>query len=180
MDDKLTKAEYALLSLLIEKPAHGYDLEQTIEQRDMREWTELAFSSIYYVLKKLEERGQIESLAKASSGKRARKVFASTEAGRELHNKMTLKFLGQAENLYPAVLLGLANWPSVDQKLALETLKLRKTELMTIHKGLTVRSQVQAQSQPDFVDAMFDYSLTHLKAEIDWINRTLDKLGDSS
>jgi hypothetical protein len=36
----------AILSLAVEKPRHGYEMEQVIEGRGMREWTEVGFSSI--------------------------------------------------------------------------------------------------------------------------------------
>ena len=52
----MTNAELAILSLIGEKPRHGYDIEQVIEVRGMRDWTEIGFSSIYYILRKLEER----------------------------------------------------------------------------------------------------------------------------
>ena len=50
----LTDAELLTLGLVAEMPRHGYQLEQVIEQRTMREWTQIGFSSIYFVLGKLE------------------------------------------------------------------------------------------------------------------------------
>ena len=57
----MTNAELAILSLIAEQPRHGYDIEQIIEARGMRDWTEIGFSSIYYLLNKLEKAGLIES-----------------------------------------------------------------------------------------------------------------------
>jgi DNA-binding PadR family transcriptional regulator len=48
------------LTLVAERPRHGYEIERVIEERGMREWTEIGFSSIYYLLKKLEREGLIE------------------------------------------------------------------------------------------------------------------------
>ena len=45
----LTDSELLLLGLVAEMPRHGYELEQVIEQRGMREWTQIGFSSIYFV-----------------------------------------------------------------------------------------------------------------------------------
>ena len=71
----MTNAELAILSLIAEQPRHGYDIEQVIEARGMREWTEIGFSSIYYLLKKLEKDGLIESQLEQQEGKGpARKV----------------------------------------------------------------------------------------------------------
>ena len=55
----MTNAELAILSLVAEQPRHGYEIESVIEQRGMRAWTEIGFSSIYYILKKLEKAGLI-------------------------------------------------------------------------------------------------------------------------
>jgi DNA-binding PadR family transcriptional regulator len=57
-ESMMTNAELAILSLVDERPRHGYEVEQVIEERGMREWTEIGFSSIYYLLKKLEREGQ--------------------------------------------------------------------------------------------------------------------------
>ena len=50
MVSDLTPAELTLLGLLAEKPRHGYELEEVIIARGMRDWTEIGFSSIYYLL----------------------------------------------------------------------------------------------------------------------------------
>ena len=54
---KISNAELALLSLIAEQPRHAYEIEQVIEERNIRYWTELGFSSIYRILSKLEESG---------------------------------------------------------------------------------------------------------------------------
>ena len=50
----LTDNELLVLGLVAEMPRHGYELEQLIDRRGMREWTQIGFSSIYFVLGKLE------------------------------------------------------------------------------------------------------------------------------
>ena len=50
----MTNAELAILSLVVEQPRHGYEIERVIGERGMREWTEVGFSTIYSLLKKLE------------------------------------------------------------------------------------------------------------------------------
>ena len=72
-------ADIVVLSLLAEQPRHGYNLDRTIEQRGYRQWTSLAFSSVYYVLKRLAERGLVEP-DDGSTGRRT--VFRITDAGR--------------------------------------------------------------------------------------------------
>jgi len=62
----MTNAELAILSLVAERPRHGYEIEQVIAERGMRDWTEVGFSSIYYLLKKLEQEHLIESRLEAT------------------------------------------------------------------------------------------------------------------
>ncbi|MEX2144087.1 MAG: PadR family transcriptional regulator, partial [Anaerolineales bacterium] len=57
----MTNAELAILGLVVEAPRHGYEIEQLIESRGMRNWAEVGFSSIYYILGKLEARGWVRS-----------------------------------------------------------------------------------------------------------------------
>jgi DNA-binding PadR family transcriptional regulator len=69
MEMKLTNAELAILSLIAEQPRHGYEIEGVIEARGMRDWTEIGFSSIYYLLNKLEKDGLVASQLTASRGR---------------------------------------------------------------------------------------------------------------
>jgi len=100
----MTNAELAILSLISETPRHGYEIEQIIEKRGMREWTEIGFSSIYYLLNKLEKAGQVESQLIPTQGRgSARRVYQITAGGVKLgvkphwklspsRNKITQRF----------------------------------------------------------------------------------------
>ena len=80
----MTNAELAVLGLIAERPRHGYEIEGVIQERGMREWTEVGFSSIYYLLKKLEREGLIRGRAGRKTGRGpARKVYEMTAEGRE-------------------------------------------------------------------------------------------------
>ena len=88
-------ADIVVLSLLAEQPRHGYDLDRVIEQRGYRQWTSLAFSSVYYLLKRLSERGLLEP-DEGSQGRRT--VFRVTEAGRrELRQAAGERVLARSE-----------------------------------------------------------------------------------
>lgn len=67
----------ALLSLLADGPAHGYDLMKRLEQRSGRTYHASA-GTVYPVLQQLEDEGMIS--AQAVDGK---KVYALTPAGRQ-------------------------------------------------------------------------------------------------
>lgn len=79
---KINNKEIALLGLLNEKPMHGYEIEHEIYQREMRYWTEISMSSIYKVLKKLEEKGFVKTEVKLTQNNVAQKINTITQKGK--------------------------------------------------------------------------------------------------
>lgn len=161
----LTNAEYAILGLLVEADSHGYDLEKKITDRGMRDWTEIGFSSIYFILGKLEKKGM--ATAGTASGARARKVFSVTPKGKEAHKHWTVQAIADPHPLYPSVLLGLANWPALAKDQALEALRMRVDALQSTLLELENRKRLLGPL-PDFVEVQFNYSITQIRSEIDW------------
>ena len=120
----MTNAELAILSLVAEAPRHGYEIEQIIEERGMREWTEIGFSSIYYLLKKLEKSGLIKSQLVPAEGRGPkRRVYQITSDGSEALLNTTLEVLSTLKPKFPSILLGIANLPIVSQEHALGALR---------------------------------------------------------
>jgi DNA-binding PadR family transcriptional regulator len=169
----LTDAELLLLGLVAEMPRHGYEIDQVIEQRGMREWTQIGFSSIYFVLGRLLKLGLVTGRkpAKNASAK-ARKVYAITAAGRRALTAQTTAALRHVQPVYSPVLLGMINWPALEREPALEALQARST---AIEAELTRLGAIQVEQQPlpDFVEALFEYSVGQLRAEATWVTNTL-------
>jgi DNA-binding PadR family transcriptional regulator len=167
----LTDAELLVLGLVVEMPRHGYELEQVIEQRGMREWTQIGFSSIYFVLAKLEKLELVA--AEKPAGAKARKVFRVTDAGHATLVEQSLAALRTIRPSYASVLLGMAHWPVLERDAALGALKKRGAAVEAERKRLG-DIQVAQQPLPDYVEALFDYALGQLRAEAEWVAQTLD------
>jgi DNA-binding PadR family transcriptional regulator len=172
---ELTDAELLVLGLVAEMPRHGYQLEQVIEQRTMREWTQIGFSSIYFVLGKLEAMKLVSARrpAEARASAKARRVYSVTKAGRRALVEQTLAALGTVRQTYPSVLLGMINWPALARDDALRALAARR-EAIGAEVARLSAIQVDQQPLPDFVEALFDHSIGQLRTEADWVTRTLD------
>ena len=170
----LTDAELLLLGLVAEMSRHGYELDQVIEQRGMREWTQIGFSSIYFVLGKLQnlELVTAKKLAGANAGTKARKVYSVTPAGRRALAAQTIAALRDVRPAYSSVLLGMINWPALKRQRALEALQARSTAIEAELARLGA-IQVERQPLPDYVEALFEYSLGQLRAEAGWVGHTL-------
>jgi DNA-binding PadR family transcriptional regulator len=168
---KLTDAELLVLGLLAEMPRHGYELEQVIEQRGMREWTQIGFSSIYFVLGKLEKYGFVTALI--PTGSKAKKAYSVTSAGREALVAQTLEALSSLRPTYSSALLGMAHWPVLSREAALAALEARGDAVSREVERLE-RVRLERQPLPDFVEALFGFSIGQLKAEKAWVAETLD------
>ncbi len=168
----MTKAELAILGLVAEKPRYGYEIEGVIEERGMRDWTEIGFSSIYYLLRKLEDKGFVTSQLEKSSGRGpARKVYQVTEEGQRVWHEEILKTLSTLERAPTPFLLGMSALPAFPPEEAIQALRQYRDKLIDHRNAVKQRWEEQAAAQPlpYFVDAMFDYSVTLIETEMAWV-----------
>ncbi len=79
----LTTPDLVLLSLLAERPMHGYQANLELERRQVRDWAGISRPQVYYSLEKLARQALIRT---ANSDEPVagpeRSVFATTTAGR--------------------------------------------------------------------------------------------------
>jgi PadR family transcriptional regulator PadR len=74
-------AEVLILSLLENRPRHGYEIAKLIEQRS-EGVLEFHVASLYPMLYRLERRGWIEGRWLEKAGQRRRRYYKLTPAGR--------------------------------------------------------------------------------------------------
>ena len=89
----LTPADLVVLSLLLERPMHGYEVNQQLEVREVRDWAGVSRPQVYYSLRKLAGAGHIgpapdraagTELAPAEGGPE-RRIYRVTAAGRRAY-----------------------------------------------------------------------------------------------
>ena len=164
-------ADIVVLSLLAEQPRHGYDLDRVIEQRGYRQWTSLAFSSVYYLLKRLSERGLLEP-DEGSQGRRT--VFRLTEAGRrELRQAAGERVLAPAPPS-AGVLPALNAYSRLDDP-ALAALLVHRAEALL--GRLDELRALRAQVDEEHALAIFDYEILRQEADLAWSRSLLKKAG---
>ena len=164
-------ADIVVLSLLAEQPRHGYDLDRVIEQRGYRQWTSLAFSSVYYLLKRLSERGLLEP-DEGSQGRRT--VFRVTEAGRrELRQAAGERVLAPAPPS-AGVLPALNAYSRLDDP-ALMALLVRRAEALL--GRLDELRALRAQVDEEHALAIFDYEILRQEADLAWTRSLVKKAG---
>lgn len=166
----LTPAELTLLGLLVEQPRHGYELEAVIAARGMRNWTEIGFSSIYFLLDKLRTRDLIVELQQESPRRgKARRVFQATEEGTRVCAENAEAAIAELRPVFPPVLVGLANETVIPPARMHVALAARAAAVREKLGQLREASDGQ-RAAPAYVQAIFDYAIGQLVAEQQWLS----------
>ncbi len=83
-ETRLTISDLVILSLLAERPMHGYEVNATLEDRQIRDWAPVSRPQIYYSLDKLTKLRLIRvTNADSLSAGPERRVMETTTLGRE-------------------------------------------------------------------------------------------------
>jgi DNA-binding PadR family transcriptional regulator len=167
---RILDREAAILGILCQQSQYGYELEKTIEERDMRAWTTIGFSSIYYALKKLENKGLIESSVEDVKGKPSRKIYSVTESGYAAMKEKLKEVLSQNKKLISPFDLGIAYHFLLESKEVIECLthyleSLNERETLLKH---TMKER-EKQGVPYRVIALFSHPLALIEAEKRWV-----------
>jgi DNA-binding PadR family transcriptional regulator len=170
----MTNSELILLSLLAECPRHGYELEHVIEERGMRNWTEIAFSSIYFLLNKLVRDGLATFSTQPAQGRGpAKKVYKATKAGRLALKQGVRAGLANPQPGSRDFMFALSCLPLLASEEVLASLQIRRLALLARHSELQQHPALTQPGFPPHVKAMFTYSLPLLQAELEWLEQLI-------
>lgn len=168
----ISLTEQLILGILLEGPQHGYHIEQVIKERGMRTWTEVGFSSIYYVLDKLEKKG----LATATSGKgKEKKEFQITQKGLEALKANSKKLISERRPANAHLMTGLATAYLLDAK-ELRAAFFKRKEKLEDDLADMQNKQSKEQHKAPIAQQLFSLGQALLEAELDWIKQELKKL----
>ena len=167
-----------ILGLLRERPLYGYEIKQIIEEH-MSDWTSIAFGSIYFALDKLADEKFVEKVQVEQENKRpARSVYQITDKGRDEFLRLLRESWQQAERQYFSIdicLFFLETLPLDEVKTYLRT---RQTALQTALGYIQSHcdEQMALPEVPRLATAIFNHTLVHTQAELDWVTDLLYKL----
>ncbi len=80
---ELTTPDLVLLSLLAERPLHGYQANAELERREVRDWAGISRPQVYYSIEKLAQLGLLRAYdVESPAAGPERRVFQTTAKGR--------------------------------------------------------------------------------------------------
>ncbi|MGT2925270.1 PadR family transcriptional regulator [Streptococcus caviae] len=168
----ISLTEQLILGILLEGPQHGYHIEQIIKERGMRKWTDVGFSSIYYVLDKLEKKG----LAAATSSKgKEKKEYQITKEGLEILKRTTQELISECKPANAHLMTGLATAYLLDGNELRAAFSKRKEKLETELADMQNKKE-NGQHETPIAQQLFSLGETLLKAELDWLKQEVKKL----
>lgn len=181
INQKTSQKEFIILGLLQEGPAHGYDLEAKIKDRGIRNWTAIGFSSIYYLLKKLEVAGFIDHEQRIVNGK-AQQVFQLTDTGQAELNRLIKIALTRTRGNRGDFSVGISNTVDWSANKIQGLLRQRIANLEEDYNNLQkTRTEKLQAGMPDIpaITILFDKPLAQIQAEIDFFDQYIDKFNRS-
>ncbi len=172
---ELTTPDLVLLSLLAERPMHGYQANAELERREIRDWAGISRPQVYYSLEKLARTGLIRSLEtdEPASGPE-RSSYETTPKGRTaLANALEhIDWTTQRER--PPFLTWLALSWQARPGVLLEQLQRRQKFLNQelAREKETLRSILQEVGHP-YHEAVWMVSLMieQFRTELHWLKR---------
>ena len=171
----LTTPDLVLLSLLAERPMHGYAANSVLEQRMVRDWAGVSRPQVYYSLEKLARLGLIRS--RESTDPQAgpeRSVFGTTARGRTaLADALELEeWTNQTER--PPFLTWLAlSWQARPDIFRKQLDRRRQFLEKQLKRQQDTLRDIQKEVGHRFHEAVWMVSLNirQIRTELDWLRK---------
>jgi DNA-binding PadR family transcriptional regulator len=176
----LTTPDLVLLSLLAERPMHGYQANLELERREIRDWAGISRPQVYYSLDKLARAGLIRAAesAEPAAGPN-RSVFETSAKGRHALAQALEREEWTTQRERPSFLTWIAlSWqarPGVFRK----QIQLRRQflERELAREEETLRSILEEVGHP-YHEAVWMVSLMieQFKVELKWLRKMAREL----
>ncbi|QYR21607.1 PadR family transcriptional regulator [Paenibacillus sp. sptzw28] len=178
--NQLSNVEFMLLQVITEcNQASGYDINKLIDQRGYREWANIGTTSIYAGLKKLNDKGLIES---EDSGEKFGKGpmpirFTMTEVGMTTLRNEIIAGLSSSRERDNRFDLGLAAIPLLEKGEAIGALRKRLDFLGDVL--INIRQNYESQGGvrlPLYIRALFLHPMSLIESEQAFVANLINEL----
>jgi len=176
----LTTPDLVLLSLLAERPMHGYEVNAELERRQARDWVAISRPQIYYSLAKLAREDLLEEIKGSEPALGAeRRILKTSAEGRSALGHALAREDWTTQRDRPAFLTWLAlSWQApagMVRRQIRRRLKFLESELS--REEVTLRAVRREVGHP-YHEAVWMLSLTimQLRLELRWLKKVARQL----
>ena len=175
----MTDAELSILSLLAQGPRYGHEIQQLIDERGLREWLVIGFSSVYYILNKFEKQLMVSSELRSDGRGPARKLYSLTEAGHGVLQTAVSDLLRRPRAIGTGFELGLANLHVLKPVQVYQVLTHHRKDLqeqyLAVKQAWERHKPDSDDSTRDHIRALYTHSITMMEADINWLQNFLEE-----
>ncbi|MEU9126356.1 PadR family transcriptional regulator [Streptomyces sp. NPDC048506] len=172
----------AVLEILEEQPAHPYEIQQVMRDRQRDRLVKLTTGSLYHSVERLERLGLIKPVDTTRQGRLPeRTVYTITEEGRAAFLGRLREMLSAPADEFPEFPVALALLHTLDREEAIERLNWRAAILEALIAGCEVMANRLAEFDVEpmfFID--LDWQICSRRAELKWINNLVERLRSGS
>ena len=172
----------AVLSCLLERPMHPYEISTTLRERGKESSIKLNYGSLYSVVESLQKHHLVEAQETVREGRRPeRTVYAITPAGRDEFEDWLAELLSTPVKEFTSLEAGLSLMPGLPPGEVVRLLGNRldrlRMELRT-HEGVTAMAREQGLVDLFLVEDLYRQAM--LRAEIEFVEQLAAAIGDES
>lgn len=174
---RLTISDLVILSLLAERPMHGYEVNATLEERNIRDWAPVSRPQIYYSLSKLTD---LKLIRVTETGSPAagpeRRVMQTTARGREqLANALDAKHWVTQKVHQPFLIWLALSWQARTQTFRKQLDNRKKLLEARLAEEKETLADVLAEVGHQYHEAvwMLQLLIEQTQTELRWVERIL-------
>lgn len=172
---ELTIPDLVILSLLDERPRHGYEVNAELERRQVRDWAGVSRPQIYYSLDKLARQRLIRTIASDEPAEGPdRRVFETTADGRAALGDALERDDWSAARERPPFLTWMAlSWRAKPGVFEAQLKRRRGFLTRELSRARATLRAVRAEVGHPYHEAVWMLTLTidHLQTELRWLKR---------
>jgi len=176
----LTTPDLVLLSLLAERPMHGYQANAELERREWRDWVDISRPQLYYSMEKLARTGMIAVADTGEpSGGPDRRVFATTAKGRAALASALEREDWSAQRDRPAFLTWLAlSWQARPGVVARQLARRKEFLQAQLAKEQSTLRDVRREVGHRYHEAiwMIELMIAQFRTELRWLSKVSREL----
>lgn len=176
----LTTADLIVLGLICERPMHGYELNQELLKRDVRDWADVSRPQVYYSLNKLANVKMVMTIAsKLPTEGPERQVYKITALGKKSLNNALDNERWTNQRPPPSFITWLALSIHASNDVIKRHIKMRRQFLESEleREERTYQTFSHLKGKPIATGLlMIEYAILQFKTELKWLDKVATTL----
>lgn len=172
----LTNNDLLVLGFLLERPMHGYEIDQALKTEDVGLWFEISTAAIYYSLNKLRRLSMIaDAHSRGSSGDKT--IYHVTEYGREQFFAGMESLINSEKPIRSEYDLGIFMLNRLPKNQASLLLEKRIVFLRQLKEQLKLKHD-EAKGRL-LLQAILEHSISVAQLDVDWLADITQQLAEA-